>query len=63
MDLASQDPTRRSIEIELKVCTNLPIINTRSGSKASLVIDSLNYQTAFTGPVGNKENDKETHRA
>lgn len=62
LDLSSQDATRRSIEVELKICTNLPVINTRSGNKASLVMDSMQYKTGFTGHIGNKENDKETHK-
>jgi hypothetical protein len=40
LDLSSAEPNRRTMEFNIKVCTNLPIIYKVSESSANLVINS-----------------------
>lgn len=57
LDLASAEPNRRTMEFNIKVCTNLPIIYKVSESPANLVINS----TFTSNSNGNTDGDNTNH--
>jgi hypothetical protein len=41
LDLASNEPNRRTMDFTIKVCTNLPCVNTQSETPTSLVVSGI----------------------
>lgn len=60
IDLASNEPNRRTMEFDIKVCTNLPIIDTQSECVSTNIIGGPNWDG--TGEIDKKQNIIKTNK-
>ena len=58
IDLASKEPNQKTIELEVKICSNLPVFNQYSETPSSLIISSFDTDLKNGGIYDMKTDNK-----